>query len=209
MLKQWIVNRELKQGERLNLSEIETRLNVSRTPIKIALKRLELEGLIEIFPRSGTYISRMDVHQLEANYKIRSSYELYVALCLFKYLTADDYVFFKEVQQKMNQLVEQSNGNWQPIIGDYLDLDRQFHEKLVERGGPARMLDLFKQLDIHKQMQDIIINYQSNDLTAMHFEHQQILSSILDQSPERLNATLLNHLESARFRAIRYFDSAG
>jgi DNA-binding GntR family transcriptional regulator len=206
ILRQWIIQQSFNPGQRLNLTELEGSLQVSRTPLKTALKRLELEGFVEIHARSGTYIAQIDIDKLEENYKIRSSFELYVALCLFKYLTDDDYQFFEHIQNEMNQLVDTSGNNWKMIVADYLDLDRQFHERLVERGGPQRMLDLFRQMNVHTHMTQIVQHYHPREFQSMHFEHEQIFSSIFDLSPERLSATLLNHLESARYRALKHFE---
>lgn len=203
VLRRWIIEQNVEPGERLNLNLLEEYLQVSRTPLKTALKRLELEGLVEIQPRSGTYIARTNPDKLDEAYKIRSSFELYVALCLFKYLTPEDYAFISDLHQQMNQLV--NNGqNWSDIAIAYLDLDRQFHERLVAVGGPPRMLDLFMQMNVHVQMAQVVTRYQARDAMTVHFEHEQIFAAIQDQSPERLSASLLNHLESARYRAQRY-----
>ncbi|MEQ8675398.1 MAG: GntR family transcriptional regulator [Aggregatilineales bacterium] len=204
ILRRLIISGDFEPGQRLHLTELETSLNVSRTPLKTALKRLELEGMVTIHARRGTFIAETSASKLEENYKIRSSFELYVALCLFKYLSPEDYAFFDAIRQQMNDLVEACEGNWQGIVHPYVDLDRQFHERLVAVGGPPRMLDMFKQLNVHVQMVSIIPHYGTRDFQAMHFEHEQIFASIMDRSPERLNATLLNHLESARFRALHY-----
>jgi DNA-binding GntR family transcriptional regulator len=206
ILRQWIINQSFNPGQRLNLTELEDSLQVSRTPLKTALKRLELEGFVEIQARSGTFIAQIDREKLDENYKIRSSFELYVALCLFKYLTEHDYQVFKQIQDDMNQLVNSCHDNWQLIVTDYLELDRQFHERLVARGGPQRMLDLFKQMNVHTHMVRIVRQYHPREFQSMHFEHEQIFSSIFSQSPERLSATLLNHLESARYRALKHFE---
>ncbi len=204
VLRQLIINQNFVPGQRLHLTELEARLQVSRTPLKTALKRLELEGLVTIEARRGTYIAETSVSKLEENYKIRSSFELYVALCIFKYLTPEDYTFVEDIHFQMNTLLDSCDGIWQNIVGDYLDLDRQFHERLIEIGGPPRMLAMFKQLNVHVQLVSIVPKYKQRDFQVMHFEHEQIFASIANRSPERLSATLLNHLESARFRALQY-----
>ena len=204
ILRRLIISGDFVPGQRLHLTELEASLNVSRTPLKTALKRLELEGLVNIHARRGTFIAETSVSKLEESYKIRSSFELYVALCLFKYLSPEDYAFFDAIRHQMNALVDSCEGHWQEIVTAYVGLDRQFHERLVAVGGPPRMLDMFKQLNVHLQMVSIIPNYGARDFQAMHFEHEQIFASIMDRSPERLNATLLNHLESARYRALHY-----
>ena len=203
-LRRWIIDQHFQPGERLHLPQIEQSLQVSRTPLKIAMKRLEAEGFIDIHPRRGTFIAQTNPDRLEESYKIRSSFELYVALCLFKYLKNEDYRFFDTTRSQMISLVEESGTSWREIVPDYLALDQAFHERLVAVGGPARMLDLFQQMQVHTQMIPIVQRYHTRDFQAMHFEHQQIFASITDRSPERLNATLLNHLESARYRALSH-----
>ena len=194
----------LLQFEVLDLTELEDSLQVSRTPLKTALKRLEIEGLVDIQARRGTFIAQIDADKLEENYKIRSSFELYVALCLFKYLKDEHYETIHNIREQMNHLVDTCAGNWQDIITEYLQLDQQFHELLVTVGGPQRMLDIFQQLGVHPQLHHIVPHYSEREFQAMHFEHEQIFASIVDYSPERLNASLLNHLESARHRVLSH-----
>ncbi|GAB5491980.1 MAG: hypothetical protein Phog2KO_21950 [Phototrophicaceae bacterium] len=201
-LRDLIIGQSFVPGQRLDLTELEDSLQVSRTPLKTALKRLEIEGLVDIQARRGTFIAQIDASKLEESYKIRSSFELYVALCLFKYLKDEHYETIYDIREQMNHLVDKCAGNWQEIITEYLQLDQQFHELLVRVGGPARMLDIFQQLGVHPQLHHIVPNYSEREFQAMHFEHEQIFASIVDYSPERLNASLLNHLESARYRVL-------
>ena len=106
-LRQLIIEQSFTPGQRLDLGELEDSLQVSRTPLKTALKRLEMEGLVDIQARRGTFIAQIDADKLEENYKIRSSFELYVALCLFKYLKPDDYQTIERIRFEMNQLVDE------------------------------------------------------------------------------------------------------
>ncbi len=203
-LRHLIIEQVFIAGERLDLNDLEDRFQVSRTPLKTALKRLELEGLVTIQARRGTFIAQTDPNTLEANYKIRSSFELYVALCLFKYLTAADYQHLEMIQNAMNDLVNDCNGEFSTIVEDYLKLDEDLHETLVQIGGPPKMLMLFRQLGVHRDLPPVLEHYSQRDFQTMHFEHEQIFAAIADQSPERLNASLLNHLESARYRVMQY-----
>ena len=56
-LKEGIFRKHFAPGERLDLGKIEREMGVSRTPVKVALNRLAVEGLVEIVPRSGTYVT--------------------------------------------------------------------------------------------------------------------------------------------------------
>lgn len=203
LLRDRILNHDFVPGQRLDLSELEANLQVSRTPLKNALTRLEVEGLVEIQPRRGTFVANISNEKLDEVYKIRSAFELYVALCIFKYLDFEDYTFFDELEIQMNSLVAQCGKNWSNIIPQYLELDRQLHEHLVRVGGPPKMLALFQQMNVHAHLHHVVINYTHQDFQAMHFEHAQIFAAIQNESAERLSAVLLNHLEASRIRVVK------
>lgn len=207
MLRKWILDQELSPGQRLNLNELEDQLHVSRTPIKMAFKQLELEGLVEIVPRRGTFIASIDIEKLDENYKICSSFELYVALCLHKYLNDDDYLFFEALRLEMNQLVSASGADFQTLILDYLEFDKQLHERLILRGGSQRMLDIYRQMNIHTLMTRIVPHFSLSHFKAMHLEHVELFKAIFEQNPDKLSHSLYNHLEAERQRLGTYFTS--
>ncbi|MCC6803554.1 MAG: GntR family transcriptional regulator [Anaerolineae bacterium] len=202
LLRERILRYDFAPGTRLDLSELESSLAVSRTPLKNALTRLEAEGLVDIQARRGTFVVPVNGEKLDEAYKIRSAFELYVALCLFKYLTPEDYAFFQNIRGAMDELAQ--TGDWQTVIHDYLQLDQQFHQRLVERGGTPRMVQLFQQMNVHMQVARIVRYFHPRDFEAIHFEHEQIFEALGDPSSQRLSAALLNHLEASRMRALKY-----
>jgi len=201
LLRERILRYDFAPGQRLDLPELEAMLQVSRTPLKNALTRLEVEGLVEVQPRRGTFVAGLNTEKLDEAYKIRSAFELYVALCLFKYLSVEDFAFFDEIRVALDRLA--GTGDWPLVIYDYLQHDRQLHERFVARGGTPRMLQLFQQMNVHMQVARIVHSYQTRDFEAMHFEHEQIFAALDARSQERLSAALLNHLEASRFRALK------
>lgn len=204
LLRERILGDEFMPGQRLDLVELERTLQVSRTPLKDALSHLEQEGLVQIHPRRGTFIANIDAPKLDEAYKVRSAYELYVALCLFKYLSAEDYAFFQSLREQMDTLADRED--WKAVAAEYLKLDEQLHERLVMRGGPPRMFQLFQQTNVHLYLRLVIPHFTHRDFEATHFEHQQIFDALASQIPDRLNAALLNHLEGSRFRSCQAFN---
>ncbi len=202
LLRERILRYDFAPGERLDLAELESSLAISRTPLKSALTRLEAEGLVDIQARRGTFVMPVNAEKLDEAYKIRSAFELYVALCIFKYLTPEDYTFFHDIRRQMDDLAQADD--WQPVIHEYLQLDQQFHERLVERGGTPRMVQLFQQMNVHMQVARIVRSFTPRDFDAIHFEHEQIFEALEDPSSQRLSAALLNHLEASRMRALKY-----
>jgi DNA-binding GntR family transcriptional regulator len=202
VLREHILQHQFLPGQRLNLNQLEVVLQVSRTPLKNALTRLEVEGLVEILPRRGTYVTTISAARLEETFKIRSAFELYVALCLFKYLKPEDEAFFDEIRAGLDDLA--CTGDWPAVMHEYLRLDQQLHERLVMRGGTPKMLELFQQMNVHMQIARIIPQYQPREFEMIHFEHEQVFAALDAGSPERLSAALLNHLEASRLRALHH-----
>ncbi len=207
LLRQDILNQRFHPGEQLDLKVLEVEFQVSRTPLKDALTLLQNEGLVDVQPRRGTFIAIVDSARLEENYKIRSALELYVSLCLFKYLEPSDFEFFDQIRERMQDLVSQANENWSNILDEYIQLDQAMHERFIIKGGTPQMLKLFQQMNVHTQMLSILPRYRHNELLAIHFEHEQLFDALFDQSPDRLNAVLLNHLEASRIRALKALES--
>ncbi len=203
LLRERILRYDFAPGQHLDLTELESSLQISRTPLKNALTRLEAEGLVEIQPRRGTFVAPVNASKLDEAYKIRSAFELYVALCLFKYLTPEDYAFFDQTRAALDQLAEAGSLNWDGVIFEYLRLDQELHERFVVRGGTARMAQLYQQMNVHMQVARIVSRYQPRDFDAIHFEHQQVFAALDERSSDRLSAALLNHLEASRLRALK------
>ena len=85
---------KLKPGQLIKEKEISTKLDVSRTPIREALLKLEDEGLVEIYPQRGTYISKISIESVYESHFIRESIEIANVKNAIEYGTVD---FFKEL----------------------------------------------------------------------------------------------------------------
>lgn len=102
-LKNAIVFGDLKAGQRLSERQLSQRLGVSTTPIKRAFHMLDMEGLIEVRPRSGTFVRNLGVSRLHENTLLRASLESLAARFAAEKATDDDItnlgLVFDEVQE--------------------------------------------------------------------------------------------------------------
>ena len=74
-LRQAILRGELKPGERLMEIQLANKLGVSRTPIREAIRKLELEGYVVMMPRRGTYVANMSIRDINEIFEIRTALE--------------------------------------------------------------------------------------------------------------------------------------
>lgn len=155
ILREKIISKELAQGERLDLNEISKLLKVSKTPLKEALSRLEMEGLIYILPRSGTFVSNPSVDDIAESFDVRRILERYAVELIATNASDEDLSKLASIVTEMGKLAEQT-----PIelaYPRYLELDHEFHRQLVARSGNKRLREPHERENIHAQMAKSVI----------------------------------------------------
>lgn len=105
-LKEKILKNKLLPGDKLIEMEIASKLDVSRTPVREALKKLEKDGLVTSFPRKSYIVSKISVKEAKKLYIVRKSLEpLCVELLAEKGLT-DKTKYFEEVNEDLRIAIE-------------------------------------------------------------------------------------------------------
>lgn len=124
-LKQDIMKFILKPGEQVSAAKLAERYQVSRTPVREALVKLETEGLVDIFPQSKSVISRINLHRARQEWFIRSTLELGMVDAFFDQLTDQDIDLMTAYNKQMKEMMSR------PLTHDsayrYLCSDNDFH----------------------------------------------------------------------------------
>src|SRR4051794_3021757 len=97
-LRERILSHSFKPGERLHVDVLSQKLGVSLTPVRNAIQQLSTEGLVEIHPRSGTFVANLSAQDIEETFEIR---------CALECLAAEKSVLFIEPPElaRMRQLL--------------------------------------------------------------------------------------------------------
>ena len=123
-LRQAILKGELEPGERLMEIQLAERLGVSRTPIREAIRKLELEGLVLMVPRKGAEVARISEKSLREVLEVRRSLEeLAIELACQKItdeqigeLEAAEAVFAEAVQKGDPMTIAESDESYHDVI---------------------------------------------------------------------------------------------
>lgn len=135
-LKHLIIFGRYPPGMVLNEKEICRTYNVSRTPYREALFRLELDGLVLIKPKVGVVVTHTDLAALKDIFELRTILEGVAAQLAFKRIKPESLSALKEVVERVEALDPGSD------IFSYLELDAQFHKIIHEAQGN----DLLKEM---------------------------------------------------------------
>ncbi len=202
-LKEQILARTFLPGHRLKVDELAEQLGVSRTPLKDALNLLASEGLVEIVPRRGTFVSDVSAADIAEVFEIRRALELLAAETLAERITPDQ---LAALRAELHAL---------PRAGDHADASEHmrrnlaFHQRFVELAGNRRLIELYEELRAHIQIGRV--HARRTDWRARlrqeQVEHEEILAALEARDAARLRAAVDSHIKRAKASLIRDLES--
>ena len=195
-LREKIISRELAPGQRLDLNRIEAQMGISRTPLKEALARLEMEGLIEILPRSGTYVTAPTPADIAESFDLRLALELFAVEIVAQTLGDSEIEQVRVLVRQLRQLAHSPDRD--AIYPQYLALDRQFHGLLIALAGNRRLRKVHQREDLHAQMARIRYHRSERDLGLAQTEHEELLRALEARDPQAARDVMRAHLTRAK-----------
>lgn len=127
VLRQRIATRQYAPGSRLTEAEIAEEFEVSRTPVRQALHRLAVEGLVEVKNGVGIRVTEADDAELQDIYELRMSLATLIGRLSPRPLSKEDLAELNSVKQRLAEILA---SNTDPEIGEYADLCDRFFARL-------------------------------------------------------------------------------
>lgn len=197
-LKRDLADFVLVPGDRFTENEVSERLQVSRTPVRQALLRLQQEGQVEVLFRNGWRVLPLDFERFDQLYDLRVLIETEAVQRLCEERTRGNPERRKEILDSLARqwLVPKSKRSDDP--NEVCLWDEQFHLYLIEATGNAEMLRT------HQDITDRIRVIRRLDFTqrpridATYEEHGKILQAIQEQRSNQSRMWLKMHIESSQ-----------
>ena len=105
-LKEKILKNKLLPGDKLIEMEIASNLGVSRTPVRVALKKLEEDGLVTSFPRKSFIVSKISVKEAKNLYIVRKSLEPLAVELLAQKGLGENTKYFQDINEELRLAIE-------------------------------------------------------------------------------------------------------
>ena len=195
-LREAILKGDLKPGERLMELQVASKLGVSRTPIREAIRMLEQEGLAVTTPRKGAEVAKMTLKDMEDVLEIRDALdELAVRIACQK--ISDEQL--KQLED-MKELFEKSTqtGNVKKIA----EADVTFHDVIYEATGNPKLVTLLNNL--REQVYRYRVEYikDPKNYPTLIAEHEAILESLKNRdvknAVEAMHVHVANQAEAVK-----------
>ena len=139
-LREAIVEGRLKPGQRLMEVQLAEQLGVSRTPVREAIRKLELEGLVVMLPRKGAYVANMSLKDLIDVLEIRASLEGLAASLAAERITDEDIKKLESIVEEFKDGINESN------VEALLIKDVDFHECIFKSTNNKKLHQLINSL---------------------------------------------------------------
>lgn len=194
-LRQAILKGDLKPGERLMEISLANRLGVSRTPIREAIRKLELEGLVVMVPRKGAQVAQITRQELRDVLEVRKSLEELAIKKACERITGEELKELESVSQKFGKALK---------AGDLMamaEADVQFHEIIYNATHNRRLVQLLHNL--REQMYRFRMEYLKDEKGRENLcrEHNEICMALREKDAEKAHRYICQHIDNQQ-RAV-------
>ena len=170
-LLSWIMDGELRPGEKLLDKELAESMGVSRTPVREALRRLEDKGLVESSANRWTRVSEVSIDEPEKIYPIIWTLEELAATQAIEVLTAEDFI----LMEKANDTLEKALNSEDPVKASLADI--RFHDIFINKSNNPHLIGILRDLKIAYRRVEVTYFEKNASGTYSLDEHRRIVES--------------------------------
>ncbi|HEV2288969.1 MAG TPA: GntR family transcriptional regulator [Candidatus Acidoferrales bacterium] len=191
-LREKIIRGEIQEGEQLRQDAIAKDFDVSRIPVREAMRQLEAEGLINIVPHRGAVVSALSPDEIEELFDIRALLECDVLRLSIPNLTESEFGKAEEILQAYEKAL------WiKEEVGTWGRLNWQFHSTLYSRAKRPRFIALIQTINNNGDRYTRLQLYLTQAFERAKQEHRQLLELCRQRDVANACDLLRGHIHNA------------
>lgn len=198
ILRQEILTLTIEPGALLSENAISSRFGISRTPTRSVIERLRSEGMIQVIPKKGSFVSLIDLDLSEQIIYMRIQSELAVMSQLAKKSTIELLSLLEDNLIQQARLLEGI-----VMREEFYRLDSSFHELCMQAVGKRKLWEMIQHMDVHYsryRYMDYKLSNQQDVYPSLYQQHQELFHAIKNQNTYSLKYLLTSHLYSGLLR---------
>lgn len=189
-LRQAILRGELKPGERLMEIQLANKLGVSRTPVREAIRKLELEGLVLMIPRKGAEVAEITEKSLKDVLEVRRALEELAVKIACERMDGGQIDELKEAAEEFERTLQSGD------VTKYAEADMQFHDVIYLATENQRLIQLLNNL--REQMYRFRVEYLKKKEChgKLLAEHQELIRDIENRDKDAASRMVCTHIDN-------------
>jgi DNA-binding GntR family transcriptional regulator len=198
-LRERIVTLRLAPGTVLREDELMTDLAIGRTPLREAVKRLALENLVAVQPRSGTYVTAVEASDIVYISEVRAALEAHAAELAARRLDGDTRARF---QALLDRIENAADGSDQDAL---MGLDEAIHRLIWEGSHNPYLIETLERYFVLSLRVWYVVLDRVPGLGAAVFDQAQMLEAILEGDPARAHSLMREHVQAFEREIVAAF----
>ncbi|NDO49657.1 GntR family transcriptional regulator [Lachnospiraceae bacterium MD335] len=196
-LRQEILTGKLKPGERLMEIHLANKLGVSRTPIREAIRKLELEGLVIMIPRRGAEVAQISWKSLKDVLEVRSALDALAIELACERMGQDDLELLYKACERFEQATDTKDTR------KIAEADVAFHDIIVMSTGNKRLIQLVNNLSeqMYRYRFEYIKDESQHDMLVQ--EHKEMYRCIQCKDKKAAASVVKKHIDNQEEAIIR------
>ena len=189
-LRQAILRGELKPGERLMEIQLANKLGVSRTPIREAIRKLELEGLVLMIPRKGAEVAEITEKNMRDVLEVRKALEELAVQLACEKITAEEIEEMKKAAEEFRMILKNKD------ITEIAEADVRFHDIIYMATDNQKLILLLNNL--REQMYRYRVEYLKREEAHPQLiaEHAAIIEYISKGEKKAATDVMFKHIDN-------------
>lgn len=181
----------LKPGERLMEIQLAEELGVSRTPVREAIRKLELEGYVIMMPRRGTYVANLSIRDVNEVFEIRTSLDSLASGLAAERITDEELERLQRLLVRISEYVETND------MEKIVETDTEFHDLLYQASRNTRLVGII--FNLREQLTRFRTTSMAfpGRLAATLEEHRHIVEAIAQGDVKEAQAAAEYHMEKS------------
>ncbi|MCD7882255.1 MAG: GntR family transcriptional regulator [Lachnospiraceae bacterium] len=195
-LRQAILRGEISPGERLMEIHLAQKLGVSRTPVREAIRMLELEGLVTTVPRKGTVVAEITISDLEDVLEVRQALEELAVKLVCRKITKEQLAEMKGLAAEFRETLKGDD------VAACAEADMKFHDAIYNATGNRRLIQILNNL--REQMYRYRMEYlkDKDSHRVLVKEHEEILQALQAHDENKALAAISRHIDRQKEHII-------
>lgn len=203
MVRSLILTGAIRPGEVIDEKAIAAQLNISRTPVREAVKRLSDERLVDVVAQSATRAAKMDRKEIEESFLIRRALEMESASQAATRMTQEAIDRLNDLMARHTRAIERRS------FAEAISLDDAFHREITAVSDLPR---LWRTIEISKAQLDRcrhLMLPRAGEAEATLEQHRAIIRALISKDPAKASEAMRNHLNAAYRSTVALLDREG
>jgi DNA-binding GntR family transcriptional regulator len=190
MLRDQIMTGKLKEGEKIKESELCSSLGISKTPLREALRVLSVEGLIELVPNRGAFVTKPTLEEIMEMFDVMSLLEGFCARAACQKMSAAEFQQLARLHEKLETHFEHRDQE------EYIRINNQYHSFIQKLAGNRTLNQIVNGL----RKKILLYRFQSLNLLERFEssiqEHRELLEAFKNRDHQKADSLMQVHLKN-------------